>query len=225
MVISGQLVCPKYTEVKLRPCPLPPDKEVLIKFAQSAVGNKALGIDENHQPDKNWLLAVVSTYNPDCTIFKKSFMPPRRHQKVEVNAKVSLPADFLKDLPESRKKRKKRRLGMLRAGREEAKAERIKKLQDTYRKQVVLADNKSKTSAHSSKNKFLQIQQRKYTRQSLTSAPAQSASNSPPRHSGHQNPPASNSINTSSVNVSQQNPHTNSVMNSSSSSNSFLKAG
>jgi hypothetical protein len=218
-------VCPKYTEVKLRPCPLPPDKEVLIKFAQSAVGNKALGIDENHQPDKNWLLAVVSTYNPDCTIFKKSYMPPRRHQKVEVNAKVSLPADFLKDLPESRKKRKKRRLGMLRAGREEAKTERIKKLQDTYRKQVVLADNKSKTNTHASKNKFLQIQQRKYTRQSLTSAPAQSGASSP-RNSGQHNAPASNMINTSSsVNVSQQNPLTSSVMNSSSSSNPFLKGG
>ena len=59
-----------------------------------------------------------------------------------MNAKVSLPADFLEDLPESRKKRKKRRLGMLRAGREEAKTERIKKLQETYKKQLVLAENK-----------------------------------------------------------------------------------
>jgi len=59
-----------------------------------------------------------------------------------VNAKVSLPADFLEDLPESRKKRKKRRLGMLRAGREEAKTERIKKLQETYKKQLIVAENK-----------------------------------------------------------------------------------
>ena len=59
-----------------------------------------------------------------------------------MNAKVSLPADFLEDLPESRKKRKKRRLGMLRAGREEAKTERIKKLQETYKKQLIVAENK-----------------------------------------------------------------------------------
>jgi len=51
-----------------------------------------------------------------------------------VNAKVSLPADFLADLPESRKKRKQRRLGLLRVGKEEAKTERIKKLQETYKK-------------------------------------------------------------------------------------------
>jgi hypothetical protein len=27
MVISVQLVCPKYSEVRLRPCPMPPDKD------------------------------------------------------------------------------------------------------------------------------------------------------------------------------------------------------
>ena len=145
MVISGQIVCPKYSEVRLRPCPIPPDKDTLIKMAQQAVGQqKSLGIDEGHQPDKNWLLAVISTYNADCTIFKKSYMPPKRHQKVEINAKVSLPADFLADLPESRKKRKKHRLGLLRASREEAKHEKIKKLQETYKKQLVAADNRSK---------------------------------------------------------------------------------
>jgi hypothetical protein len=48
-------------------------------LAQTAVGDKKLGIDEHHQPDKNWLLAVVSTYSPDCSIFKKSYLPPRRN--------------------------------------------------------------------------------------------------------------------------------------------------
>ena len=51
-----------------------------------------------------------------------------------MKAKVSLPADFLEGLPESRKKKKSKRLGLLRVGREEAKTERIKKLQETYRK-------------------------------------------------------------------------------------------
>jgi hypothetical protein len=27
MVISGQLLCPKYSEIRLRPCPMPPDKD------------------------------------------------------------------------------------------------------------------------------------------------------------------------------------------------------
>jgi len=27
LVISGKILCPKYSEIKLRPCPLPPDKD------------------------------------------------------------------------------------------------------------------------------------------------------------------------------------------------------
>ena len=136
-VISGALACPKYSEIRLKPCPMPPDKETLIMYAQTALGErgKSLGIDEAHQPDKQWLIAVLSTYFPECLIFKKSYLPPPRKEKIEVKAKVTLPADFLEDLPESRKKKKRqRRLGLLRAGREEAKTERIKKLQETYKK-------------------------------------------------------------------------------------------
>jgi|LauGreDrversion4_2_1035121.scaffolds.fasta_scaffold1181848_1 hypothetical protein len=66
MVISGQLYCPKYVDIRLRPCPLPPDKDHLIKMCQTSAGNKSLGIDEAHQPDKGWLLAVLSTLNPEA---------------------------------------------------------------------------------------------------------------------------------------------------------------
>ena len=89
-------------------------------------------------------------------------------------AKVSLPADFLEDLPESRKKKKHRRLGMLRVGREEAKTERIKKLQETYKRQLLAVENKSKQLGHASKNKQLLIANRRYSKQGTTNAPAQS---------------------------------------------------
>jgi hypothetical protein len=36
-VISGNLTCPRYSEVRLLPCPIPPDKETLIKYAEVAV--------------------------------------------------------------------------------------------------------------------------------------------------------------------------------------------
>jgi hypothetical protein len=55
-----------------------------------------LGIDASHTPDKSWLLAVVSTYLPECSIFKKSYVPPpKKDERVKYNPKVSLPADFL----------------------------------------------------------------------------------------------------------------------------------
>jgi len=101
-----------------------------------------------------------------------------------VNAKVSLPADFLADLPESRKKRKQRRLGLLRVGKEEAKTERIKKLQETYKKQLLAVENRSKQLGHASKNKQQLMVQRKYNRAGPTppvAAPANSLPGTPPR--------------------------------------------
>jgi hypothetical protein len=32
-VINGEIFCPKYADIKLLPCPRPPDKETLIKYA------------------------------------------------------------------------------------------------------------------------------------------------------------------------------------------------
>jgi len=32
MVISGQLLCPKHIDIRLKPCPIPPDKGTLIKM-------------------------------------------------------------------------------------------------------------------------------------------------------------------------------------------------
>ena len=32
MVISGQILCPKYIDIRLKPCPIPPDKDTLIKM-------------------------------------------------------------------------------------------------------------------------------------------------------------------------------------------------
>jgi len=76
--------------------------------------SKSLGIDASHTPDKGWVIAIISTFNPQCEIFKKSYLPPPRVEKAENKAKVALPADFLEGLPVSRKKHKVRRLGFLR---------------------------------------------------------------------------------------------------------------
>jgi hypothetical protein len=63
---------------------------------------------------------------------------------------------------------------MLRVGREEAKTERIKKLQETYKRQLLAVENKSKQLGHASKNKQLLIVNRRYSKQGTTNAPAQS---------------------------------------------------
>jgi hypothetical protein len=115
-VLIGNVLCPKYSAIKLLPCPRPPDKETLIKLAEEAMSehSKPLGIDASHTPDKGWLISIISTFNPSCEIFKKSYLPPPRTEKIENKAKVLLPTDFLEGLPVSRKKHKVRRLGFLR---------------------------------------------------------------------------------------------------------------
>ena len=55
-------------------------------------------------------------------------MPPARKEKIENQAKVSLPNDFLEGLPESKRKIKARRLNLFRQSKEETKHERIKNL-------------------------------------------------------------------------------------------------
>ena len=163
-VLIGNVLCPKYRDIKLLPCPRPPDKETLINLAEEAMSehSKSLGIDASHTPDKGWLISVISTFNPSCEIFKKSYVPPPRIEKVENKAKVSLPADFLEGLPVSRKKHKVRRLGFLRQGKEEVKNERIKGLHEQYKKQLVLQENHVKTLGHRSKNKQELISKRTF---------------------------------------------------------------
>ena len=65
-VLIGNVLCPKYRDIKLLPCPRPPDKETLIKLAEESMSehSKSLGIDASHTPDKAWLISIISTFNP-----------------------------------------------------------------------------------------------------------------------------------------------------------------
>jgi len=89
-------------------------------------------------------------------------VPPARKEKIENQAKVSLPNDFLEGLPESKRKIKARRLNIFRQSKEETKHERIKNLQEAYRKQLVAQDNHLKTLGHTSKNKMESLAKRSF---------------------------------------------------------------
>lgn len=134
-VLAGELYCPKYEAIRLQPCPLPPDKDTLLKAARAikTPGNKSLGIeDEDHLPDKGWLLAVLSTHRPDHSIFGKGYVPPPRSKKLDMQPSIQLPSDFLDGLPASRKVTKAKRLTMISKGKTEAKLERAKFLAKKY---------------------------------------------------------------------------------------------
>lgn len=128
----------------MKPCPTPPDKVTLIKFVQKYARsvNKPLGIDEKHSPDKAWLVTFLATYVPDCKIFEKGYVAPSRAQTVEDETKVGLPADFMAGLPISKRKVKQRRLKMISKNKAEGKLNRLKLVQEKFKKEYLKQKNK-----------------------------------------------------------------------------------
>ena len=118
-MLTGKTFCAKYSDVKLRPCPRAPNKEILLsKFMKIAEeqGWQSVGIDEKHIPDKRWLIDMISTYTPGDAIFKKDYMPPVRKNKLSEIKAIELPENFLKDLPASIRKSKRKGLRLAKDG-------------------------------------------------------------------------------------------------------------
>ena len=115
-VVLEKLYCPKFKDIRLAPCPFPPSKQQLLDYCKDikCPDNKQLGIfEKGHSPDKQWLLALLSTHKETLRIFSKSYVPPPRNVKIDEKPIVSLPDDFVQGLPASKKKNKGIRLGLL----------------------------------------------------------------------------------------------------------------
>jgi hypothetical protein len=134
-VILGEIFCPKFSDIKLLPCPSPPDKETLIRWVNNLKSptGKSFGIGyEDHTPNKDWLVVILSTYRADLKIFKKDYVAPPRVVKAEDKPNIALPSDFLDNLPPTRKKTKAKRLTMISKGKKEGQIERAKFLAERY---------------------------------------------------------------------------------------------
>ena len=79
----GEIYCPQYVDLKLRPCPRPPpryqivaevNKEIASKFKSQT---KYLVTTQTRMPEQKWLLEVLSTLNSDHRFFHKSWSPDR----------------------------------------------------------------------------------------------------------------------------------------------------
>lgn len=58
----------KMEDIRMKACPRPPNKEVLVaKFLDIMRRRdiKTHGIDDSHMPDKAWLITVLSSLKPD----------------------------------------------------------------------------------------------------------------------------------------------------------------
>jgi hypothetical protein len=143
-VRSGNVWCPRYDDVRLRPCLVPPPTKQLLEWVEEALqlqrhGNPdrsvLLGFAANRLPDQQWALHALSTLEPRHRIFGKGYVrePP---PLAAVNQTVVDNADGLYDglpqlpLPKGKARRhtvrlqptREERLQRLRARRDQLQA-------------------------------------------------------------------------------------------------------
>ena len=83
-------------------------------------------------------------------------MAPPRTPKLSARPSINLPSDFLSGFPTSRKRTKAKRLTMIAKGKMESKLERIKTLQEKFKKESLKLDNQIKASKQKEMNRTQQ---------------------------------------------------------------------
>jgi hypothetical protein len=77
-VKNGIYKCPRYDEVRLRPCPVSPSKDKLVAAIRDVEKRMDwdFGIeDDGPQPNTAWLITILSTYAPTHEFFSKGYRP------------------------------------------------------------------------------------------------------------------------------------------------------
>jgi hypothetical protein len=118
-VFTGKAYCPKYSEIKMLPCPRPPTVDVLLKKFHRICKDQNLvlvGVDESHMPDKQWLLNFIATLTFQDEIFKKNYLPPVKETKLSELKTINLPANFFQDLPQSTRRSRRKGLRIQKEG-------------------------------------------------------------------------------------------------------------
>lgn len=129
-ILEGNIYCPKIESIKLKGCPSPPSKEVLIAKLLEALKQRGIenhGLDELHLPDCKWLLALLSTLAPNDEIYRKDYRPPPRAKKIEEQKTILVPQSFLGGLPSSKSKVKAKHLKVISEGMARQKLHYLKK--------------------------------------------------------------------------------------------------
>jgi hypothetical protein len=118
-ILQGLYWCPKYDDMRMRPCPKLPQKQVLMEKLFAVADAKGLNlswIDERHLPDKKWLVDVLATLAPSDEIFNKNYIPPPIRQKHKLAETIQLPAALFEGMVASKSKAKRRNLKVVSEG-------------------------------------------------------------------------------------------------------------
>ena len=135
-IIKGKAWCPLYSKIIMIACPRPPNKSVLLEKFWNFIDfhrHELIGVDrDRHVPDKRWLLDVLATFTPEYEIFHKNYSSPEKASKLSEIKTIEVPVDFMKDLPFSRRKSRRKGLRMQKEGLRVQKKERFKMMQKKF---------------------------------------------------------------------------------------------
>lgn len=102
-VKDRRFFCPKYEDIRLRPCPLPPTKAQVVHEVFLILDKDCnLGFSEadHHKVDTTWALNILSSIQPDHEFFGKSFVPHIPSRSEEIALLNENDAAFLDGLPD-----------------------------------------------------------------------------------------------------------------------------
>ena len=101
------------------------------------------GMQEDKYPDKEWLVAMIATLNPDDEIFGKGYVPPPRKNVIEEQKTIRVPEGFFEGLPDSKSKVKRRALHIIGEGKAQQKMKYLKAMQAELNAQVAVEQMKA----------------------------------------------------------------------------------
>ena len=130
-VLTGQYWCLKYYDLRMGPCSKAPVKEVLNEKLQKlckALDLKIGWIEEKTMPDKEWMVAVIATLNPQDEIFRKEYVAPPVRKRLQDIETIVLPNALFEGMPKSKSKLKARRLKVVSEAFAAEKASRLKEM-------------------------------------------------------------------------------------------------
>ena len=71
--------CPRYEDVRLAPCPQPPQRTAILNAIVALLhrhDRPPLGDLTKYMPETQWLLRVLSSLHPNHAFFHKDYTPP-----------------------------------------------------------------------------------------------------------------------------------------------------
>jgi len=89
-------------------------------------------------PNKEWMVSVLSTLNPDDEIFRKDYVAPPVRKRLRDIETIVLPNELFENLPKSTRKLKKRRLKIMSEAFAAEKAQKLKDMQKNLYEELVI---------------------------------------------------------------------------------------